>query len=118
MPEELVEGDDRGSSRNTKCRSSRDKDCICVEYENEDGDDEEYCCSVKTPKRVFLKVQCFLCINSFRTSLAAGEEIAATPAARTTTTATAMAGTASRFPSGSSDPAEAAKSGVSFRRVN
>ena len=96
MPEELVEGDDRGSSRNTKCRSSRDKDCICVEYENEDGDDEEYCCSVKIPYQIFLKICiCLLCKNSCRISLAVAGEIAATRVARTMMTATATGGTAS-----------------------
>ena len=38
-------GDRGDKSRSTSCRDG-DRNCICVEYENEDGDDEEYCCKV------------------------------------------------------------------------
>ena len=43
MPERLIGGGD-GS-----CRSG-DRDCLCVEYEDKDGDDEEFCCIVSMDK--------------------------------------------------------------------
>ena len=39
-------GDRSGrSSKSNSCRDG-DDDCICVEFENDDGDDDEYCCKV------------------------------------------------------------------------
>ena len=41
--------DDRssGGSGDNACEDG-DRDCVCVDYENDDGDDEEFCCIVRS----------------------------------------------------------------------
>ena len=46
------EDDDDDDDDDQVCESG-DRDCICVDYENEDGDDEEYCCSVRMAYTLF-----------------------------------------------------------------
>ena len=52
MKAEEDDDDDDDDDDDQVCESG-DRDCICVDYENEDGDDEEYCCSVRMAYTLF-----------------------------------------------------------------